>query len=151
MDYISYILLSDYCVIDDQPREQTEDASLLIGDIEKINDFDSASEISKVNSTMEIDPPTKNLKIVSINNGSKNYKKYRSEQIYIPVKMRQDQGTTVPRAAVYASLLSLFEPNQRMLVKIKSNIKRNPLDEADTLTSRLPSDYRPVIVKDCKG
>ncbi|KAI8642282.1 hypothetical protein BD408DRAFT_318107, partial [Parasitella parasitica] len=35
--------------------------------------------------------------------------------------------------------------------KIKSNIKRNPLDKADSLTSRLPGACGSVTVQDCQG
>lgn len=100
MDYTSYIPPSDYYIIDDESEEQMEDVAYQYGDIEKIIDFDSATEIPKVDSTMKIDSLMENLKIVSIDNGSKKYKKYTSEQVCMFVKIMQDEGTTVPRAAV---------------------------------------------------
>ncbi|KAI8882214.1 hypothetical protein K501DRAFT_187167 [Backusella circina FSU 941] len=44
-----------------------------------------------------------------------------------------------------------LNPIEECWSKIKSNIKRNPLDEADTLTSRLPAACGSVTVKDCQG
>ncbi|KAI8073710.1 hypothetical protein BDF21DRAFT_424078 [Thamnidium elegans] len=56
MSYINYIPPSDYYIIDDESEEQMEDVVYQYGDIEKIIDFDSVTEIPKVGSTMEIGP-----------------------------------------------------------------------------------------------
>ncbi|GAA5798519.1 hypothetical protein HPULCUR_003923 [Helicostylum pulchrum] len=81
MDYINFIPPSDYYIVDDESEEQMEDVAYQYGDIEKIIDFDSVTEIPKVNSTMEIDTLTENLKTVSIDDGKRKYKKYMSEQV----------------------------------------------------------------------
>ncbi|GAA5811079.1 hypothetical protein MFLAVUS_004508 [Mucor flavus] len=53
---------------------------------------------------------------------------------------------------IYHSAFVVNAINKRgMLVKIKSNIKRNPLDKADNLTSRLPGVCGSVTVQDCQG
>ncbi|CEP20206.1 hypothetical protein [Parasitella parasitica] len=44
-----------------------------------------------------------------------------------------------------------LNPIEECWSKIKSNIKRNPLDEANTLTSRFPAACGSVTVKDCQG
>ncbi|KAG2191224.1 hypothetical protein INT47_001826 [Mucor saturninus] len=100
MDYISYIPPSDYYIIDDESEEQMEDVAYQYGDIEKIIDFDSVTEITKVDSTMEIDSLTENLKTVSIDDGKRRYKKYTPEQVRMFIQIMQDEGTTVPKAAV---------------------------------------------------
>ncbi|KAG2212586.1 hypothetical protein INT47_000562 [Mucor saturninus] len=48
----------------------------------------------------------------------------------------------------YSPFLNLIE---ECWSKIKSNIKRNPLDKADNLTSRLPGVCGSVTVQDCQG
>ena len=44
-----------------------------------------------------------------------------------------------------------LNPIEECWSKIKSNIKRNPLDKADTLTSRLSAACQSVTVEDCQG
>ncbi|CEP10667.1 hypothetical protein, partial, partial [Parasitella parasitica] len=55
MDYINFIPPNDYYIVDDESEEQMEVVAYQYGDIEKVIDFDSPAEISKVDSTMEID------------------------------------------------------------------------------------------------
>jgi hypothetical protein len=44
-----------------------------------------------------------------------------------------------------------LNPIEERWSKIKSNIKRNPLDKADTLTSYLPAACQSVTVQDFQG
>jgi hypothetical protein len=100
MDYISYIPPSDYYTIDDESEEQMEDVAYQYGDIEKIIDFDAVIETTKVDIGMEIDTITENLKIISIDDGKRKYKKYIIEQVRQFIQIMQNEGTTVPKAAV---------------------------------------------------
>lgn len=79
-----------------------EDVAYQYGDIEMIIDFDSPTEIlpPKVDSNMEIDSHSESIKTVSIDVGSKKYKKYTSEQMCMFIQIMQDKGTTVTKAAV---------------------------------------------------
>ncbi|KAI9261854.1 hypothetical protein EDC94DRAFT_694250 [Helicostylum pulchrum] len=45
MDYINFIPPSDYYIVDDESEVQMEDVSYQYGDVEKIIDFDSVTEI----------------------------------------------------------------------------------------------------------
>ncbi|KAG2209702.1 hypothetical protein INT47_001848 [Mucor saturninus] len=116
---------------------------------------------------MEIDSLTESIKTVSIDDGNKKYKKYTPEQVRTFIQIMQDEGTTVPKAADFndsngsnGSVLPGFAPkakNRGTKQKLfsqhtsKSNIKRNPLDKADTLISRLPAACGSVTVKDIQG
>ena len=74
------------------------------GDIENIIDFDSPTEIPKVDSTMEIDSLKESIKTVSIDDGNKKYKKYTPEQVRMFVQIIKNEGTTVPKAAVRCNI-----------------------------------------------
>jgi uncharacterized protein (UPF0264 family) len=105
MDFINFIPPSDYYIIDDESEEQMEDVAYQYGDIEKIIDFDSPpTEIPKVDTTMEIDSLTESIKTVSIDDGSKKYKKYTPEQVHMFIQIMQDEGTTVPKAAARCNI-----------------------------------------------
>ena len=77
MDFINFIPPSGYYIIDDESEEQMEDVAYEYGDIEKIIDFDLPTEIPKVDTTMEIDSLTESIRTLSIDDGSKKYKKYK--------------------------------------------------------------------------
>ncbi|KAI9267756.1 hypothetical protein EDC94DRAFT_433288 [Helicostylum pulchrum] len=105
MDFINFIPPSDYYIIDDESEEQMEDVAYQYGDIEKIIDFDSPpTEIRKVDTTMEIDSLTENIKTVSIDDGSKKCNKYTPEQVRMFIQIMQDESTTVPKAAVRCNI-----------------------------------------------
>ncbi|KAG2192033.1 hypothetical protein INT46_003860 [Mucor plumbeus] len=104
MDYTSYIPSSNYYIVDDESEEQMEGVAYQYGDIEKIIDFDSVTEIIEVDTTMEIDTITENLKTVSIDDGKRKYKKYTLQQIRLFIQIMQDEGTTVPKAAVRCNI-----------------------------------------------
>ncbi|KAI9471934.1 MAG: hypothetical protein EXX96DRAFT_642180 [Benjaminiella poitrasii] len=105
MDFINFIPPSDYYIIDDESEEQMEDVAYQYGDIEKIIDFDSPpTEIPKVDTTMKIDSLTESIKTVSIDDGSKKYKKYTPEQVRMFIQIMQDEGTTVPKVAVRCNI-----------------------------------------------
>jgi len=101
MDFINFIPPSDYYTVEDESEEQMEDVAYQYGDIEKIIDFDSPTEMpKKVDTTMDIDSLTESIKTVSIDDGSKKYKKYTPEQVRMFIQTMQDEGTAVPKAAV---------------------------------------------------
>jgi hypothetical protein len=104
MDFINFIPPSDYYIVDDESEEQMEDVSYQYDDIEKIIDFDSPTETPKVDTTMEIDSLMESIKTVSIDDGSKKYKKCTPEQVRMFIKIIQDEGTTVPKAAVRCNI-----------------------------------------------
>ncbi|KAG1143752.1 hypothetical protein G6F37_012418 [Rhizopus arrhizus] len=104
MDYISYIPPSDYYIIDYESKEQMEDVAYQYGDIEKIIDFDAVTETTKVNIGMEIDTITENLKIISIDDGKRKYKKYIIEQVRQFIQIMQDEGTIISKAAVRCNI-----------------------------------------------
>jgi uncharacterized protein (UPF0264 family) len=95
---------SDHYVIDDESEEQMEDVAYQYGDLEKIIDFDSVTEIPEVDSTMEIDTLTEKLKTISIDDGKRKYKKYTPEQVRMFIQIMQDEGTTVPKAVVRCNI-----------------------------------------------
>lgn len=107
MDFINFIPPNDYYIIDDESEEQMEDVSYQYDDIEKIIDFDSPTKIPKVDTTMDIDSLTESIKTVSIDDGSKKYKKYTPEQVRMFIQIMQDEGTTVPKAAVRCNIPKL--------------------------------------------
>ncbi len=51
MDFINFIPPSDYYTVEDESEEQMEDVAYQYGDIEKIIDFDSVTEIPKVDTS----------------------------------------------------------------------------------------------------
>ncbi|KAI9477914.1 MAG: hypothetical protein EXX96DRAFT_484148 [Benjaminiella poitrasii] len=53
---------------------------------------------------MDIDSLTESIKTVSIDDGSKKYKKYTPEQVRMFIQIMQDEGTTVPKAAVRCNI-----------------------------------------------
>ncbi|KAG1472823.1 hypothetical protein G6F56_001307 [Rhizopus delemar] len=53
---------------------------------------------------MEIDSLTESIEAVSIDDGSKKYKKYTPEQMCMFIQIMQDEGTTVPKAAVRCNI-----------------------------------------------
>ncbi|CAO3693318.1 unnamed protein product [Rhizopus stolonifer] len=99
MDYTNYLTPSDYYIIGDESEEQMEDVAYQYGDI----DFGSVTEIPKLNTSMEIDTITENLKTVSIEDGKK-YKKYSPEQVSMFIQIMQDEGTTAPKAAARCNI-----------------------------------------------
>ncbi|KAI9349367.1 hypothetical protein BD770DRAFT_394937 [Pilaira anomala] len=104
MDFIKFIPPINYYIVDDESEEQMEDVAYQYGDIKKIIDFDSPTEIPKVDTIMEIDSLTESIKTVSIDDGSKKYKKYTPEQARMFIQIMQDEGTTVPNAAVRCNI-----------------------------------------------
>ncbi|CEP15026.1 hypothetical protein [Parasitella parasitica] len=74
-------------------------------DIENVIDFDSpTTQIPRVDTTMEIDSLTESIKTVSIDDGSKKYKRYTPEQVRMFIHIMQGEGTTVPKVAVRCNI-----------------------------------------------
>lgn len=99
MDFINYTPALEDSYISDNESEM-EDVAFEYGNIEKLIDLDSVTEVQATNMTMDIDVIAEDFQNISIIDESKKKKKYGPDQIRRFIQIMQDEGTTVPKAAV---------------------------------------------------
>ncbi|CAO3643609.1 unnamed protein product [Mucor hiemalis] len=107
MDYINYVPpTSEYYVSEEEFDDQsiTEDDDFKLEDIESVIEFTSTMDIQQISENAEVKANTGELHSSSTMDNKRKYKKYGPEQIRQFIKIMQDEGSTVPKAAARCSI-----------------------------------------------
>ncbi|KAI9467875.1 MAG: hypothetical protein EXX96DRAFT_502394, partial [Benjaminiella poitrasii] len=104
MDFIHYQPSADNYISEDSDDDMgLEITAIEYGRVEMILDFDGMKQIQEVQMEEAVDDLPEEMELVSIKKSQK-YKKYEQDQIERFIRVKQEQGLSIPKAAALCGI-----------------------------------------------